>query len=783
MGATAVMNKPVPQTSPFAQVAIQLIANGYHPIPIMPGDKAPGELRGGSWRLMNDWPKYRDQKPAEFILRLWSSWDSGNVSIVTGTRVTQTHEIAAIDFDTDQSELLETMESSIPPSPVRKRGRRGYTGFYLAPIGTRGRKFKKGPNVICEILTGTNTRQTVIPPSIHPNTGKPYVWMSDRTLLNTPATALPVLTEDMLERFVDTVEFLEGVEEVATRSIDAKPRSDGEATVWGAVNNKALANLDAWVPQLPLPKLKRSSAGYQAVAWWRPSSSGRPLDQRATNLGISSAGIKDFGTDDTYTALDLTMRATNWDLDTAFAWLSRQLGMSEDWGDIIVPEIVEEQAEAIPHDPETGEIIEASSLLDDELPESLTRVPGLLGELVDWITASSVKPIRALQLGPALVTMSALLGNVVAGPTRSGTHLYVAGLAPSGAGKDHGLKMVKIILDQVGAKECAAAWFKSETAIQHLIERRPVLACAVDELGLRLKPIFGKQAKGFESGIGSMLMTLWSCNPFTGAMSDEWAGVEAHEIPPCSVSIYGVSTEQAFFAGLSGDQVVNGFLNRWLLIRTGQRMLEAEGARSDYEMPASLRDRLAAMRMGLLQTSATTDPFAARPVRIAEWGAGAKALDRAFQEHLFKIEADPETGIFYSRTREMALRLATLRGVGIDWKRPIVRESDLQWGQDLAMWSAMLMKRQAMEHIVENERAGYVQRLVALLRRRDDWISPRDFQQQIRSALPSKDIKVMLDELVDMGMAERETPKIIIGEKGGRPSDARYRITPKGRAG
>ena len=44
-----------------------------------------------------------------------------------------------------------------------------------------------------------------------------------------------------------------------------------------------------------------------------------------------------------------------------------------------------------------------------ELPDELTHVPGLLGELIDWVTDTSQKPIRVLSLGPAIVSMGGIV--------------------------------------------------------------------------------------------------------------------------------------------------------------------------------------------------------------------------------------------------------------------------------------------------------------------------------------------------------------------------------------
>jgi hypothetical protein len=46
------------------------------------------------------------------------------------------------------------------------------------------------------------------------------------------------------------------------------------------LKSKALANLDAWVPLLDLYNCRRKHGGYEAVATWRPSSSGRAMATR-----------------------------------------------------------------------------------------------------------------------------------------------------------------------------------------------------------------------------------------------------------------------------------------------------------------------------------------------------------------------------------------------------------------------------------------------------------------------------------------------------------------------
>src|SRR4029079_10629521 len=95
------------------------------------------------------------------------------------------------------------------------------------------------------------------------------------------------------------------------------------------LNNLALRALTAWAADLNLYCCRRRvgrTACYEAVATWRPSSTGRPLEERKRNLQISgNRGIKDFGTGEGFSPINLVMRARNCARPEAVAWLEERL--------------------------------------------------------------------------------------------------------------------------------------------------------------------------------------------------------------------------------------------------------------------------------------------------------------------------------------------------------------------------------------------------------------------------------------------------------------------------
>jgi hypothetical protein len=126
--------------------------------------------------------------------------------------------------------------------------------------------------------------------------------------------------------------------------LEPRPAGD-EDSPHRALNNAALANFSAWVPALGLYRCRRTRKGYEAVPIWRPSTTGRPPEQRHCNLKIVPGGSKDFGADRGFTPLALVMEANGCDLDTTWKFLSEKLSWGET--DDCVPGIAPE-AEIVP---------------------------------------------------------------------------------------------------------------------------------------------------------------------------------------------------------------------------------------------------------------------------------------------------------------------------------------------------------------------------------------------------------------------------------------------------
>lgn len=137
--------------------------------------------------------------------------EDNNIGLVLG----QQSGIVALDFDYDIDDLHNKILKIAGKSPIAKKGAKGFTMFYRWD-GERKKQYSIDGEVILDVL-GEGT-YTVLPPSIHPKTMQPYIWLSEKTLEDVGLNELPFLPTDL----EDQLDVLFGKGEVKTekRTID-----------------------------------------------------------------------------------------------------------------------------------------------------------------------------------------------------------------------------------------------------------------------------------------------------------------------------------------------------------------------------------------------------------------------------------------------------------------------------------------------------------------------------------------------------------------------------------
>jgi hypothetical protein len=371
--------------------AARLLAQGYHPVPVAPlgfeTDKCPVR-----W----------DPHTKQFFK--FSGWNAvapvmdpqpgANIGALLGKG------LVGLDYDHDEAALI--ISDALPDTPVNKAGQRGWTAFYRGDVPSEDFYNDDGELVLQILGTG---KQTVIPPSMHPKTMQPYRWTNGHSLYDTPIEELPLLPADYRDRILKL-----GFK--TTRPRKERPTLDksigysdqGEPDgPFAELNQTAIHNLAKWVPALNIYKLRRRVgrvANYEGVAQWRESTTGRPLEERAPNLKISSTGIKDFGDGRGYSSLDLVMAARACSLQEAFCWLEEKLLPPKEDIEIDLEACVRAQ-ESPPTQPEVAPQEEE---IEADMTEAEAAMLGPMWEFGDPI------PAEEPMLVPVFVPARPLLG-------------------------------------------------------------------------------------------------------------------------------------------------------------------------------------------------------------------------------------------------------------------------------------------------------------------------------------------------------------------------------------
>lgn len=281
---------------------------GLSVLPIQPGHKRPGMYQGGVWRPMKGWQQYCTHLAPRNVVERWEQWPDTGVGLALGPA----SNLLAIDIDVNEnSTIFKAIRKVCPDTPCAKVGKKGITLFYrYNPIIT-STQIRLNGNPTVDILS--LGKQTVLPPTIHPDMGEPYRWIGDP--INTRYNDIP----DSPPNITDLIKGQLIPYQISPQEVQYQPAAGDEE--WRHINENALLELDRWVPYL-VPSYKPYGDGYRAIATWRGGDD--------WNVGINPNGIVDFARGIGYTPINLVMAIKGGNASEARAWLEEKLSIVDD---------------------------------------------------------------------------------------------------------------------------------------------------------------------------------------------------------------------------------------------------------------------------------------------------------------------------------------------------------------------------------------------------------------------------------------------------------------------
>jgi hypothetical protein len=177
----------------FQQFFRLYFERGLQVIPIRPHSKFPSVDKWSLWSA--------EPQPADLLEKWAREYKNNGIGLVCGPQ----SNIVALDIDLDLHEqddrrIYDHLSAVLPYTPLIKKGKKGETRLYRYG-GQASRTIKCGNKHVGDLLAAG--RQTVLPPSMHPN-GIEYTWVGKESLLDTDLAGLPELAPTVLAQ-IDAV--------------------------------------------------------------------------------------------------------------------------------------------------------------------------------------------------------------------------------------------------------------------------------------------------------------------------------------------------------------------------------------------------------------------------------------------------------------------------------------------------------------------------------------------------------------------------------------------------
>lgn len=408
-------------------------------------------------------------------------------------------------------------------------------------------------------------KQAVLPPSIHPDTGKPYRW--DREF--DPAD-LPVVDSDLLEAAV-------GYSDRDYFDADEKQPMDvplGEAREY-------LENLQAWADDhetwrnvgMALKFEYGEKIGWTLFDEW--SKKGRGYD-RDSNIAQYRAFRNERKNPITMASI---IQASN------------EITHTIDRDEIMAEFEADPVDEKEPNRPPKrvmlelfGPPLESKRDADDinetkrlgDIPPHLLNIPGALGILVKHYNKCSrmYQPQFAVQT--ALALGSTVCGRYFTTEFSNFTAMYFMNVGETGSGKEYTRGFIRDCLREAGlAGLMIGEKYASDVGMISAIYQRPRHISIQDEVGLtnaanakdnqHFANVRAKLISIFGDLNGVVEMPRYSMNNKSkGQLEDE----AARFVVRPSVTFVGMSTPTTFFDSLNSASIHDGFLNRMMIVNT-----------------------------------------------------------------------------------------------------------------------------------------------------------------------------------------------------------------------
>ena len=424
-------------------------------------------------------------------------------------------------------------------------------------------------------------------------------------------------------------------------------------------------------------------------------------------------------------------------------------------------------------------------------PSELYSPPGIIKDIYEYSEQIAQISQPALSLQSALGVGSVAAGRMYKSDMNNFSSLYFMCIAKSGQGKENTKTVIESVLDNSGHMDLMAGdGYTSSGAVYSLLRHKPTHITVMDEFGKRLESIAKSSNSNKEDALQALMEAWGRCHGtirpdnyslMNMSSKQQQEAMDRSTIKP-AITLMGMSVPKNFYGALSTGRIVDGFLNRFIVVESklprvvGKMVPFREPSHAICEWVRKMRETKNEMEE-LAKNNSELD----FKQRVLTFDNESKDLLTQLAYKLIEEQDALEKDgleVLLSRTREKAMRLALICALADNHNTNVIRSDITKWAIDYVYYYDQLLVDNCEDKVAGSETEGKIKQVLSFLRSQGDiGISKRDIdRREIFRSMKSYEVKEIIERLKNSGEIQEKDVKV---KATGRPTKRIVAIDPE----
>jgi len=424
-------------------------------------------------------------------------------------------------------------------------------------------------------------------------------------------------------------------------------------------------------------------------------------------------------------------------------------------------------------------------------PSGLYSPPGIIKDIYEYSEQIAQISQPALSLQSALGVGSVAAGRMYKSDMNNFSSLYFMCIAKSGQGKENTKTVIESVLDNSGHMDLMAGdGYTSSGAVYSLLRHKPTHITVMDEFGKRLESIAKSSNSNKEDALQALMEAWGRCHGtirpdnyslMNMSSKQQQEAMDRSTIKP-AITLMGMSVPKNFYGALSTGRIVDGFLNRFIVVESklprvvGKMVPFREPSHAICEWVRKMRETKNEMEE-LAKNNSELD-FKQRVLTFDN--ESKDLLTKLAYKLIEEQDALEKDGleVLLSRTREKAMRLALICALADNHNTNVIRSDITKWAIDYVYYYDQLLVDNCEDKVAGSETESKIKQVLSFIRSQGDiGISKRDIdRREIFRSMKSYEVKEIIERLKNSGEIQEKDVKV---KATGRPTKRIVAIDPE----